>query len=430
MNDDILRDWRSLMEKGTVFLGQGDYPKAEKYYLRSLKLAKRLAIPVISAFNLRLLSTSRIKQGKVALAERGFKEALKICQQLQNYKGMSEAMAGLASVAEAQDKMEEAATWYEQAIQVYPLNSPRLRLSMLFSDLGQVYSEQENWDKAQYTFRKARELCHIYGYRKGEGELSILLAEVLYRQNKIQLARKDLLQSCKIFSEEKDEESLVNAIQYLAFINFEEENFAQAREDWQRVVVLYLRLAQWENVSESTYFLAKILEELRDFTEAVYYLKLSIEVYKHEDLGLGLRYQNLGQLQAMQKDYQAACANLKKAAELFEKYGEEQKLGEAYEKIALCLEQLGEIQESQEYHVKSKVSHESHQLISFSTNQRLAEYFENRRSYLNALQYYWQSLKIAQELGIETIKIEQAIQRISKKVRKRNKYSDRNWNNI
>lgn len=420
MDDDILRDWRSLMEKGTGFLGQGKYPEAEKFYLRSLRLAKRLAVPLITAFTIRLLSTSRIKQGKSALAERGFKEALEICQQLQNYKGMAEAMAGLASVAEAQDKMEEAVSWYEQAIQVYPPNSPRLRLSMLFSDLGQVYSEQENWNKAQYAFRKARELCHIYGYRKGEGELSILLAEVLYRQNEVKLARHDLHQSCKIFSEENDEESLVNAIQYLAFINYEEEKFLQAREAWQRVVVIYLRLAQWENVSDSTYFLAKILEELKDFPEAVYYLKLSIEVYKNEDLGLGLRYQNLGQLQAMQQDYQAACMDLKKAAELFEKYEEGQKLGETYEKIALYLEHLGEMKEAQEYHVKSKASHESHQVISFSTNQRLAEYFENRRSYLNALQYYWQSLKIAQELGIETLEIEQAIQRISKKIRKKN----------
>lgn len=420
MNDDFLRDWRILMEKGTDCLGKSEYLEAERFYNRGLRLAKLLAVPVISAFNLRLLSTARIKQGKVLLAGRGFKEALEICKQLQNDKGMSEAMAGLASVAVAQEKLEEAAFWYEQAIQVYPLSSPRLRLSMLLSDLGQVYSEQENWNKAQFAFGKARDLCHLYGYRKGEGELSILLAEILYRQNEVQKARIELLEVCKLFSELENEESLVNAIQYLAFINYQEGMLFQAREAWQRVVVLYLRLAQWEDVSESTYFLAKILEELKEFAEAVDYLKLSIKVYNREDLGLGLRYLNLGQLQASQQDYANSCVNLKKAAELFEESNEEQKLGEIYEKIALSLEQLGETKEAEEYHKKSKSHLQSHQVVSMSTNQRLAEYFEQRKSYMDALRYYWQSLKIARELGIETLEIEQAIQRISKKVRKRN----------
>lgn len=430
MNDDILMDWRFLMEKGTGFLGQGKYSEAEKFYLRSLKIARLLAVPVISAFNLRLLSTSRIKQGKVALAERGFQEALAICQQLENYKGMSEALAGLASVAVAQDNLEKAASWYEQAIQVYPGSSPRLRLSTLFSDLGQVYSVLENWTKAQSAFQRARELCHTHGFRKGEGELSILLAEVSYRQNEVQLARTDLIQACKIFSEADDEESLVNAIQYLAFIDFEEGKLVQARASWQRVVVLYLRNEQWEDLSESTYFLAKILEDLKDISEAVYYMELSIRVYDRVDLGLGFRYQNLGQLQGIRKNYGGACEDLKKAAELFEEYGEEQKLGETYEKIALVLEQLGESEEAQAYQVKSKTCLESHQVVSFSTTQCLAEHFENQRSYLSALRYYWQSLKIARDLGIETLEIERAIQRISKKVRQKGWISNKKWDPI
>lgn len=419
MADDIIRDWHVLMEKGTAFLGKGQYTEAETIYLQSLKLAKRLSEPIIFAFNLRLLSTSRIKQGKVVQAKRGFKEALKICQRLQNYKGMSEAMAGLASVAEVQDKMEEAASWYEQAIEVYPVTSPRLRLSMLLSDLGQVYTVLENWNKAQSALEKAKELCHSYGYLKGEGELNILLAEVLYRQNRVQDARTKLLRACRIFVEINDEESLVNAIQYMAFINFEEGKLVYARESWQRVLVLYLRHQQWKDASESAYFMAKILEDLKELGEAVYYLKLSIQVDHREDLGLGIRYQYLGQLQVRMKDYRAAYADFKKAAVLFEKYGEQQKLGETYEKMALCLEKVGYTREAQVCHAKAKSCLQDHYGISLSTYQRLAEYFENQRSYINALQYYWQSLKIARDLGIETLTIEQAIQRLSRKIRKK-----------
>lgn len=152
MDEDVLMEWRSLMEKGTAFLGEGNYASAEKIYLRSLKLTEQLSVPEISAFNIRLLSTSRIKQGKVDLSEIGFQEALEICKQIDNYKGMSEAMAGLASVAVARENFKEAVSWYEQAIRIYPGSSPRLRLSMLYSDLGQVYMAAENWAKAKALF--------------------------------------------------------------------------------------------------------------------------------------------------------------------------------------------------------------------------------------------------------------------------------------
>lgn len=419
MNDDVLMEWRSLMEKGTAFLGEGKYADAEKIYLRCLKLTDQLSVPEISAFNIRLLSTSRIKQGKVDLSERGFQEALEICIQIENYKGMSEAMAGLASVAVARENFKEAVYWYEQAIKNYPGSSPRLRLSMLYSDLGQVFMAMRSWEKAKHSFLEARELCFSYGFKKGEGELSILLAEVAYREREVDQARKNLIYAGKIFSETQDEESLVSTIQYWAFIEFELGNIEQALESWYRVISLYLRLEQKEELSESAYFLAKILHDLKDITNALYYLELSIDNYPREDLGMALRYDNLAQLFEIKQDYLAARDYLKRAAIILEQNEENQKLGETYEKIALYSEHLGESKEALVYREKSNKYLESHQLLSLSMSQRLANYFEIQRKYFFALQYYWECLRIVREMGMDTLEIEQAIQRISKKIRKK-----------
>lgn len=419
MNDDVLMEWRSLMEKGTAFLGEGKYADAERIYLRCLKLTEQLSVPEISAFNIRLLSTSRIKQGKVDLSERGFQEALEICKHIENYKGMSEAMAGLASVSVARENFKEAVYWYEQAIKNYPESSPRLRLSMLYSDLGQVFMAIRNWGQAKHSFLEARELCFSYGFKKGEGEHSILLAEVAYRERDVDQARMDLIYAGKIFSETKDEESLVSTIQYWAFIEFEQGNLEQALVSWYRVISLYLRLKQKEELSESAYFLAKILHELKDVTNALYYIELSIDNYPHEDLGLALRYDNFAQLFEIKQDYHAARDYLKRAAIILEQNQENQKLGETYEKIALCSEHLGELKEALAYREKSNQYLESHQLLSLSMSQRLANYFEIQRKYLFALQYYWECLRIGREVEADTLEIEQAIQRVSRKIRKK-----------
>lgn len=417
MNESMLDIWRTLMEKGTAFLGQAEYIRAEVFFRRGLRVVNQLDAPVIKAFTLRLLATAQVKQGKTEAAERGFREALRICEEASNLKGMAEAYAGLASVAVETHQLETAVAWFKQAIQVYPSRSPQLRLAMLYSDLGQVYSTLEHWKEAQDTYEYARELCHNYGYPKGEGEISVLIGEACFQQGDKSKSITYIKRSCQIFAKLQEHDSLINALQYFAFMKFEQQKLEEARESQHRAVVLQVHNASWEEVSESSYFLAKILQGLDLLNEAQFYLELSIKCTKEKNMGLALRLQSLGKLLTLKQDFVAAKEFLIESTSLFEDFGDDLRMGECYEHLAFLADCLGEDEEAERYRKESIRTLAGHNAVSLSAVQRLAEYYERRHNYLDALQCYWQALQIAREVGYEASELEQAVQRVSRRVR-------------
>lgn len=419
MNEQVLSVWRSLMEHGTRCLGKESYVEAERYFLQSASLAEELHVPEIRAFNLRLLGTVRVRLGKLDLAESGFHEALEICEQVQNYKGMSEAKAGLASVAVLRGALEEAKDWYESSIAVYPTSSPPLRLGMLYFDLGQVYAAVENWNKAYEAYDQARDLCHQNQYPKGEGELNVLLGEVCYRRGEMKLAQSFLREACCLFFNINENEALANAFQYLAFLHYDMGEMEQARGCQQRAVVFWLRLGIEEDISESCHFLSKIEQSLGYQEESEYHLDVSIKLYKKEDVGLALRFQSLAGLAVVKMDFTQAEAIFLEALRIFESFGDDLKSGEIFEALAYLAEMQGKEYEALEYRRQALAKQEEASSPNLAAILRLGEFYEKRRNYYDALNFYWQALKLAHEDGAEEEKIEQMIQRVSRRIRKK-----------
>ncbi|MFZ3101070.1 MAG: tetratricopeptide repeat protein [Desulfitobacteriaceae bacterium] len=419
MNEQVLATWRSLMELGTKNLGKDCYVEAENYFNQGVPLAKELAIPEILAFTLRLLATAKVRLGQLDSAEKGFKEAAKICIEIQNTKGMAEAWAGLANVAVNRGALEEAVNWYERSIAVYPLSSPRLRLGMLYSDLGQVYASHNNLVKAEIAFTKASELCHSNDYPQGEGELNVLLGELCYRQGKISLAQQYLRKACQVFAIILDKHDLASALQYLAFLYYDYGNLSFALECQQRSTVLWFKLDKTEEGSDGLFFLSKIEQGLGEESAAKDYLVTSIKTYPKRDLGLALRYQALAWLFIQAMDWVRAGEYFKEALELFEEIKDDLRAEEVRKVItSLAIAHLMDLEtlDTNRKHLTEDAQSKS---LALETTQRLGKFYENRHNYLEALRCYWQALSIAQRDDEEVHNLEKAIQRISQKVRRK-----------
>ena len=419
MDDRELSVWRNIMEDGTQFLGEEQYLKAEKYYTKGLLKAYQLTVPVIIAFTLRLLATVRVRLGNLEFAEAGFKEALRICQELQNAKGISEAWAGLASVSVIKGEFQEAAREYEQAISIYPCSSPQLRLGMLYADLGQVYATLEDWIKAEKVFTQAQELCRLNRFPKGEGELDVLLGELCFRQGKKTEALKNLRHACKIFAQIADVIALSNTLQYLALLYFEQNQLLLAFECQQRAVALCLKFDTMIVFSESSYFLSKIEQQLENYEEARYYLELSIKFYPEQDLDLALRYQSLASLFFLLMDFAKAEHYYLKALSLFDLIDDTQRIGEVHDALAA----LKEIREQKGAPIKSQdkfvEKSELYGKFTLEALVRLAEFHEKRSNYRNALDCYWKALDMGREGAMTTDWIEARVQRVSKHLRRK-----------
>ncbi|KUO76163.1 MAG: hypothetical protein APF81_14935 [Desulfosporosinus sp. BRH_c37] len=418
MHDRELAVWRTLMEDGTQCLGEEQYHKAENYFSQGLLKAYKLTVPEIVAFTLRLLATVRVRLGNLEFAEDGFQEALRICQEIQNAKGMAEAWAGLASVSVKKGMIREAAKKYEQAIAVYPCSSPPLRLGMLYADLGQVYATLEDWTRANRAYTQAHEICRDNGFPKGEAELDILLGELCFRQKKRIEASNYLKHACQIFAQIEDMIALSNTFQYLALVYFEHKQMRLAFECQQRAVALCLKFDTRSVFSESCYFLSKIEQFLENYEEARYYVELSIRFYSERDLDLALRYQSLAGLFFLSMDLAKAELYYLKALGLFEAINDVRS-SEIYEALA----SIKEIRERKVEQVNfPDISEAKFQLYGGFTLEaliRLAELYEKQQNFRDALECYWKALAMGRDVEMTTDWIETRVQRVSKRLRRK-----------
>ena len=418
MHDGELSVWRAIMEDGTQCLGEEQYLKAENYFSQGLLKAYQLTVPEIVAFTLRLLATVRVRLGNLDLAEEGFEEALRICQELQNSKGMAEAWAGLASVSVKKGMLRDAGKKYVQAISAYPSSSPALRLGMLYADLGQVYAALEEWTRANRAYTQAKDICRSNGFPKGEAESDVLLGELWFQQGKKTEASNYLRHACQIFFQIKDVVALANTLQYLALVYFEHNEMRLAFECQQRAVALCLKFDTKNISSESCYFLSKIEQFLENNEEARYYLELSIKFYPEQDLDLALRYQNLAGLFFLCMDLEKAKLNYLKALSLFESL-DDVRIGEIYEALAA----LKEIREQKVAPVDAQDASEDktqlHGEFALEALVHLAELYEKQRNFRDALECYWKALEMVRKAQMTTDWIETRVQRVSKRLRRK-----------
>jgi tetratricopeptide (TPR) repeat protein len=420
MNDQILEIWRGLMEEGTRNLGNDYYEEAENCFSQCVPLAIELVVPEILAFTLRLLATARVRLGKLDNAEKEFKQAAKICVEIKNAKGMAEAWAGLANVAVMRGSLAEAVKWYERSIAIYPVTSPRLRLGMLYSDLGQVYASENNLEKAEQALIMARKLCKENNYSRGEAELNVLLGEISYRQENLILAKQYLKNACRIFAVISANQDLASALQYLAFLHYDCGDLWDAVESQQRSSILWLKSDRVEEGSDGLFFLSKIEQGLGEYYSAKEHLAVSIVTHPERDLGLALRYQALAWISIQEMNWQKAYENFRKALELFREIKDTIRANEVQEVLEyLALANKIDLYSTHESYPQDFSQTTQGGNLTLEAIQKLGKFYENRHNYITALQYYWQALYIARSNNLEVMNIEKAIQRISQKVRKR-----------
>lgn len=418
MHDGELSVWRTLMEDGTQCLGEEQYLKAENYFSQGLLKAYQLTVPELIAFTLRLLATVRVRLGNLQFAEEGFQEALRICQEIQNAKGMAEAWAGLASVSVKKGMIQDATKKYEQAIAVYPNSSSPLRLGTLYADLGQVYATLKDWTRSNRAYTQAQEICRLNGFPKGEAELDVLLGELSFRQDSKAEAANYLKHACQIFAKIEDMVGLSNTLQYLALVYFEHNQMQLAFECQQRAVALCLKFDTRNVFSESCYFLSKIEQVLENYEEAKYYIELSIRFYPDQDLDLALRYQSLASLFLLSMDLAKAELYYLKALSLFQPI-DDVRSSEVYEALASIKELR-----------KRKVGPDNFQDISADRFQlrggfalealvKLAELHEKQQNFRDALECYWKALAMGRDVEMTTDWLETRVQRVSKRLRRK-----------
>ncbi len=413
-----LNGWQKYLEAGIKYLGEGNTAEAEKHFFQSLREAEALNVPVIIAFSQRLLATAQVRNNKLERAEAGFRRALSLCKELKNPKGIAEAKAGLAGIYSIRGQYSDAVVHYKQAVCYYPVEASPLRLAVLYTDLGQVYSKMKNWKKAEEAFVQAGQLCKSNGYHKGEAEICLYIGEIKYCQGYAEIAKDYFIQAAKAFALVNDEPATANAHQYLAFTLLELGRIHEAIFYQNRVIALFLKKGGRQDVSDGFYLLSNILQHAGLLDEAESTMHRSIAYCNGLELGLAVRYHCLAAIAIMKKDYDVAKNHYFEALRYFQLYGDGNKVGNISEELTYLL-RYEDISLKNNFSKWLTHRYINKDLPKYEVMIRLANSHRVKGNNIAALKYGWRALEVAKAMKMETQEIEEFIQNLSKTIRRK-----------
>ena len=154
---------------GTVFMKQGNYAKALKYYLKSLEIKEELLERAERSENPDEIGRSK--------------------------NGIAASLLNIGNVYYFQGNHQLAISYYQRSLKKFEVLKDKNRIATGLANIGIIYYQQENYDKALVNFEKSLKINEALGNRLGIANCLIWIGNIYVKQEKTDKA-EDYYQQC------------------------------------------------------------------------------------------------------------------------------------------------------------------------------------------------------------------------------------------
>mgnify|MGYP001321352576 CR=1 FL=1 len=189
---------------------QGKLTEAENYALSGTDAAKKLNKPPVTAYSKRILGQIWRKQKRYAEAEKVYKEALEVVDNIENNIGIRGNLIGeLGKIARAQDRTEDAERLFLQAIELLSFQeSDKAVLAGILGHMARLYLRMEKLETAEeYALRCLQKFNEVGGV----ADVYYTLGRIYTKQGKKEEALETLAQGIQVFERLDMQTELSNA---------------------------------------------------------------------------------------------------------------------------------------------------------------------------------------------------------------------------
>lgn len=243
-----------------TFLEQGDYQKAQEWYLKCLQFSKISEENIADSWN--GIASANLGQGNFDQAKENFQKALDAYTQIGNKIGQIAALQGLASSQMAKEESESARESMLKALDIQ-------------QELGDLRSQATT--------------------------LQDLVAVELCLKNK-EAAREKLLELAGIFGKLNLPAEEAAALYDLGSLDLEKEDFDSAREELSRAHAIRVQIGDWAGQAAVLHSLGMIDAQRGEIGSAKDKFKRALEIYQElkDKPGEAAVFFQLGALAAQQ----------------------------------------------------------------------------------------------------------------------------------
>jgi len=304
---------------GTIANWQFDlkqYAAAESSYQKILRLvpqlgqldqekAKRLQATVYHQLGMVVQEQRQWEQ-----AARYYQQALQIDIEYNNRHGQATTYHQLGNVAQEQGQWEQAARYYQQALQLKIEFNDRYSQASTYHNLGVVAQEQGQWEQAARYYQQALQLKIEFNDRYSQASTYQGLGAVAEEQRKFEQAEQYYQQALQIYIEYNDRYEQAGTYHNLGTVAQEQRQWEQAEHYYQQALQLYSEYNDRYEQAD-TYRQLGILEREREQrTSAREYLLRALEIFVayQDQEGIGQTLRNLARLWQSSHDAELSAA--------------------------------------------------------------------------------------------------------------------------
>ena len=190
---DIIKDdyWKGILynNRGVILQAIGDYPGALRSFFSALDLYKNQ--PDVYP-NVELLNIGRIfeLQGELDQALKYYRQSLEISQNaVDGQYRIAECYLAIGGIHLKNKYLLEARAYFTDALNILVKGGHDYRIDFCYSQIGESYFLEEDYDRAIEYFNKSLEISREKGEVATEGDTFLKLSQLHLHQNKIKPAK-------------------------------------------------------------------------------------------------------------------------------------------------------------------------------------------------------------------------------------------------
>ncbi len=272
-----------LLEKVELIYVQ-DMNEAKRLTLAALRIAEQ-NIPIASgeqltsyirtkAGALNNLGYFQESSGRIKEALEKYHESLKICEELDDKKGIALALNNIGFVYSNQLQEEKALEYYNKSLKMELELDNKKSIARLYNNIGLIYRKQNKLKEALEHYLKSKEIREEIGDLDGVAN-SLNNIGFIYRiREEYGLAIEYFLNCIKIYDEIKSKRGLANVLNNVGQIYFILENYERAYQYCNRAYEMSLETNNADVIAKTSGSLGRIFFARGDYKKAYEFFRL------------------------------------------------------------------------------------------------------------------------------------------------------------
>src|SRR5688500_6827366 len=409
---------RELVRRGNILLIDGKYAPAFDLYQLAHNVSEQISDKEGLAATALNIGSVYYFQGNYELAADHYRKAQGLFASLANRLEAAKALYGLALTHQAQRKLAESLKGFEQALREFETLNDRNEIVNALAEIRSIQYDQGNYESATKTFLRISSL-------RENAENLVRIADAFYRQHDYSQALVYYRKSLEHFGRQNNAAGAIAALNGAAHFYYYQGDYDLALPLYNRSLTLAESLTDQSGVATQLQNIGNIHRVRGDYGAALqsYFKSLSAAATAPTQATVATTLGSIGLVRALQADNAQAIEYFDKSLKAFETNGDQ--VG-----MARMLSQIGNVRYIQGLHDLALQAYERslalHRARSDHPNQAhlllaIGTVYLGQLNYPSALEKYHDSLKIYESLG-RTPDIADALTKLAAAHRQQNQH--------